>query len=421
MFHIAFGFHYFRKRNEKTRKGGCEFCGQEATLRTYEASKWFTLYHIIPIVPLGRKQIVHSCSRCSKHREAPIRSWKRSIQASFDEMERRYLADPGDLSTAMEMLHLIDLRFPEEQTIAFAQKIEQDIPGMETIGALAEWYEYLMRYKDAIRFYELLAQTEDSDALKRKRAELNFAVGEYTRAYTLLSSVTTADFKLDFQALFETAKALRRNGNAREGLLVMKHILATFGEQTKKESLFLDELESFETELHVAPIIPRRSLFRMEIVGPIVSGIVVIIGFIIANIVLAQMQTLYVVNGLSTSAGISVSGRMPFAVLHNEIVKVPIEEGDHTVSVTVPWTNYRIRLSINNSIIERFLMKHVFVVNVCGSGALIREKIVYAGSLASKEEPTTDLLVGKYFSALQGIDYPFTTPPEKITLDSSFK
>ena len=61
------GTTYYGKKNLKTYEGQCEFCHRVVDVQEYETRHWFVVL-LIPVIPLGRKQILDFCTACQRHR-----------------------------------------------------------------------------------------------------------------------------------------------------------------------------------------------------------------------------------------------------------------------------------------------------------------------------------------------------------------
>ena len=71
------GTHYYGKRNLQTRQGTCEHCHGQGQLSSYETRLWFVVL-FIPVIPLGRKQIIDQCRFCTRHRAASLGEFQRA-------------------------------------------------------------------------------------------------------------------------------------------------------------------------------------------------------------------------------------------------------------------------------------------------------------------------------------------------------
>ena len=89
------GTWYYGKKNLTTRRGTCQFCGREAQISDYETRLWFVVI-FLPIIPLGRKQILDDCSSCRRHRAVPVGEWERATQDAVHEAGEAAAKAPND-------------------------------------------------------------------------------------------------------------------------------------------------------------------------------------------------------------------------------------------------------------------------------------------------------------------------------------
>ncbi|HVR87126.1 MAG TPA: hypothetical protein VMU54_22565 [Planctomycetota bacterium] len=121
------GTHYYGKANLLERPGSCEFCGQPATIQSYDTRYWFVIL-FIPIIPLGRKRIIDQCGRCRRHRAAKLADWLQVRAKAMEEGMRKVVDQPGALEPLAE-LHRTCLVFGEwEKADQLGARMEQEFP-----------------------------------------------------------------------------------------------------------------------------------------------------------------------------------------------------------------------------------------------------------------------------------------------------
>lgn len=97
------GTQYYGKKNPRSYQGVCESCGRVATLTDYETG-YYIVVLFIPLIPLGRKQILADCGSCRRHRVMKLADWNRMREEAIDSGMDALAADPTDLSVALELL-----------------------------------------------------------------------------------------------------------------------------------------------------------------------------------------------------------------------------------------------------------------------------------------------------------------------------
>ena len=86
---------YCGKKNLHVRAGVCEHCKREVELASYETRLWFTIVWV-PIIPLGRKQVIDMCPFCQQHRVADWGSWQQAQEESLSKTEAALAERPDD-------------------------------------------------------------------------------------------------------------------------------------------------------------------------------------------------------------------------------------------------------------------------------------------------------------------------------------
>ena len=100
------GTTYYGKKNLKTAWGHCDFCNRDAELQEYETRLWFVVM-LVPLVPLGRKQILDYCTRCRHHRVLPLAKWEELKEKTIAEHTMALASDPDDPETSLKLLQAL--------------------------------------------------------------------------------------------------------------------------------------------------------------------------------------------------------------------------------------------------------------------------------------------------------------------------
>ena len=135
------GTQYYGQKNLTKEIGTCEYCNASAELSSYETGHYFVIL-FIPIIPLGRKQILDECPYCSRHRVVSVEQWERvreeAISASTDTLTTN-MDDPG---TAIEHLQTLTAFKQFEEANELAPAIEaQHKNDVDVQFFLGAWYE----------------------------------------------------------------------------------------------------------------------------------------------------------------------------------------------------------------------------------------------------------------------------------------
>ena len=78
------GTGYYGKKNIEKFDGICEKCRRGVQLRNYETRLWFCVLYL-PVIPLGKKQILNYCPSCTQHMAIEFAEWERIRQNEIDQ------------------------------------------------------------------------------------------------------------------------------------------------------------------------------------------------------------------------------------------------------------------------------------------------------------------------------------------------
>gem|GEM_PF-5288857 len=115
------GTGYWGRKNSRSRRGVCRFCGREATLTSYDARLCIVVF-FLPVLPIRKLRIIDDCSFCRRHWAAKRDEFEMSRQLGVSGALQQFLEQPSP-DTALET-HGIMLAFHEdEQAEGFRQEI----------------------------------------------------------------------------------------------------------------------------------------------------------------------------------------------------------------------------------------------------------------------------------------------------------
>ena len=97
------GTRYAGKKNLERFTGRCEFCRNVAELQNYETMLSVCIL-FIPIIPLGRKQILNDCQRCRRHRVTSLAKWREIKSNSIESSLAALAQQPNDPDAVCGML-----------------------------------------------------------------------------------------------------------------------------------------------------------------------------------------------------------------------------------------------------------------------------------------------------------------------------
>jgi len=135
------GTHYYGKKNLTKETGQCEFCGNVAELWTYETGYYFVLI-FIPLIPLGKKQILDDCRMCRQHRAIPAKEWARLREEALGSSTDKLTQGMDDPAAAIEHLQTLTAFKQFEEAKELAPAIEaQHSSDVDVQFFMGAWYE----------------------------------------------------------------------------------------------------------------------------------------------------------------------------------------------------------------------------------------------------------------------------------------
>lgn len=148
------GTQYYGKKNPRSYQGVCESCGRVGTLTDYETG-YYIVVLFIPLIPLGRKQILADCSSCRRHRVMKLSEWVRMREESVDAGMDRLADDPTDLQAALDLLgtmtYFNQMDDARDLAAATAKSHDEDVDAQLALGG---WHEQQNSHTQADACYK---------------------------------------------------------------------------------------------------------------------------------------------------------------------------------------------------------------------------------------------------------------------------
>src|SRR5262249_18698414 len=135
------GTTYYGKKNLKRYLAVCEHCRREVEMQDYETVYWFVVVYI-PVIPLGRKQILNYCTRCRRHHAASLAKWEELKEQSIAAHTAALAQNQDDPKASLELLGALTAfnRLDEADRLATGiQSGFDDRPEVQL--ALGQWYD----------------------------------------------------------------------------------------------------------------------------------------------------------------------------------------------------------------------------------------------------------------------------------------
>ena len=416
------GTTYYGKKHLERHHGVCDHCGHRGELQSYETRLWF-VFVFIPIIPLGKKQILDYCPKCRRHRAVAVEDWRRIGEDTLTKGMAELAEKPNDPEVAMRMHEMLVFFNKNEEAAKLAKLMASNFADNADVQMhLGAWYEKEQQADQADRCFERALEIDPNNHYARRAAAIGcIQKGELDRAQELLSCMDEPGPHCEPSALFLLASAYQQKGRHSEALAIFQKIKTRFPELAQKDKTFRRAVT--ESEKHLGKresMLPKAPLNWRLVAGGVVI-LLVIVGVIVADYYLKTHQTLYIVNQFSGQAALSIAGEGEFSVPGQSVEEITVPEGDFTVFIEMEHgVSESVDVTIKNSMAQRVAGDTAFILNVGGSAVLIWEQMKYS------ENPDPDDPDAYYyrlhhdsrFLTLRKIDYFFNEEfPDEVSID----
>jgi len=213
------GTMYYGKKNVQTRGGVCEHCGEVGDLRSYQTRLWVT-FVFIPVVPLGKKQIIDECPSCRRHRLVPVGQWQNLARDDLSESRAATDQDPQDEEAALDHFELAWRLGAAEEADRLAGELPGRFPNSAEVQiTLGSWHEAVGRNAQADAcFAEALRLDPDSKQARRAVGIALVEQGQLADARTLLAFMDEPGADQDAKVLAMLGKAYHEQGDHEQAL-----------------------------------------------------------------------------------------------------------------------------------------------------------------------------------------------------------
>jgi Flp pilus assembly protein TadD len=415
------GTHYYGKRNLQVRHGTCDQCKRPGQLTSYETRLWFVVV-FIPVIPLGRKQIVDQCPHCTRHRAASLGEFKRAGEQAVEEARRHAQQHPGDPDVAVR-LHATLVAFQQrEESHEQARAMEARFPDHAGVQMyLGAWHSQEGREDEAdARFERALAIEPDNHAAARAVAVGCMQKGDLARARDLLAFMQTPGPDQDPAVMVMLADAYQAGDDHQSALwwyrLALEGSPPLAADRKLRKRIKRSEAALGRTQSVVGEVPGARR--RRLTWAAVVVGLVAIP--LLVNHYMASRQMLHVVNRLPGQVTVTIDGRGEGTVVGQGREAIPIVEGTHQAAIRrQDGAETTVDFEIQNSLWQRFTGDSVFVLNPGGAADLIWEEAVYTATPDPNAEGRYRIHFGEEFVVFRDVDYAFEEFPNQISTESS--
>lgn len=416
----GFGTMYFRKRNRRQVEGVCESCHLPVKLENYETWLCFCVLHI-PLIPLGKKQILNHCPKCQCHYAVKLAEWRRAreeaIAASSAELAQR----PDDPDAAIKMHGTLEAYQQGEEAARFAE-------GMLTLFGhvarvqfyLGGWYEHVGRKEEADQcFARALALEPNHLPYKRAVALGEIERGNPATARTLLKDFEPPSEAFEPEIFLSLAKAYQRRGRHEQALELFQMLLAARPELSNKKS-FCQAVRISERALRsTVSFVPRVRFYHSPLFRTAAAAALIVAALVGGYYHVHSHRVVHFVNGLAVPIVVEVDGDRAVTVGPQSHAELSMAEGSHRAVVREPLGFEPVDFQISSHWSVGPFSAPAYVVDPTRSAIMLWEEAVYAVRLEDVPPVESQTRWGEAFVAYPHADYGFQEFPEGFTSNAS--
>lgn len=415
------GTTYYGKKNLRRHTGVCESCKHEVEMLDYETRLWFTVA-FIPLIPLGRKQVLNYCTACTGHMAVPVEQWNQITNEMAAESAREAAKNPTDTEAAIEQLFTLMSLDKRDQATRYAGELTRRFPdSAEVQMAVGTWWGLAGEDDKAdAAFAKALALTPDNLDARRAVGTGAIEQGDLVRARELLRFMEQPGEKQDLVVLAQLAcayQAAHMHDQAVDIFRIMLRSQASLRGDKRFRKMVYESQKALPMQ---EPVLPTQTFWQTRRFKWAAVLAVLAAAAFAADHFWAAEQTVHVINGLSAGVQVRIDGGEAIAVPPGGRVETRVPRGAHRAEMSGPnGMKDAVDFSIDSTFLLGMFDDSVRVLNAFGSGVVLWQKAGYATSAKRAGEPETKWYVGQSYFTLDEPDYLFTKMPEKVDLESS--
>ena len=256
------GTQYYGKKNPRVYQGVCESCQRQVRLTDYETGHYFVVLYV-PLIPLGKKQILGDCSACRRHQAMPLAEWERIREESLEKGLNDLAENMQDPAKALELLGRMTVfnQMDEAMDLASATS-KQHHNDFETQVHLGSWYEEHGQTKLSDQcLARAIELNPDHPTSKRIQGIEAIQKGDLKDAANHFEALRTSDESYDASLFYMLANAYQAKEMHAEALEEFKDMMER-NPQFANDKTFRKAVKKSEKSLgNPTSILPKKGLF----------------------------------------------------------------------------------------------------------------------------------------------------------------
>lgn len=417
------GTMYYGKRNREAYHGVCDSCNRAVELSNYETGHWF-VFLFIPVIPLGRKQILADCSHCRRHRVVSVAEWRKISDEGINEGMSALRENPDSPEAAITTLHTLVAFRKHDTATTLAEGLPAKFPESAEIHLeVGSWFAELHRDQEAADCFKKAFELDPNNLdAKRALAVSQLVSGDPVSMRRFLQEEPAFTAEHDPSLYVALGKALHEKGLHPEAVDVYREVMAAVPEAGRdKELRRLIQTAERASGLSgssgsILPEIPWHR--RPAILWPGIAA-ALLIAAVAINYWIASRRTLFITNGFSVPMTVALDEGAPREVPSKGWISVPVAEGAHVAAIRVgELPEQRETFDVESGVASRFFRDPCFVLNPGGGSVIVWQQATYSSVPAPEDENAYHAHVGEPFVTYDDVDYAFREFPRELRMKS---
>lgn len=412
------GTRYAGRSNVEITQGQCEHCHSMTSLETYETRLWFCFLYI-PLIPLGRKQILDYCQTCTWHRAINWSEWDRIRSEAISESASLLRDQQESPEAGLQMLGtLIGFRKRDEATRLARLLKDQHEDHFAVQMQAGGWLEHAGLQQEAEECFERAWELEPENPAARRAWGMTLAERGHLEEARPLLGLQVLNESADPGMLLYYAMQCQKHDRDAEALEAFEEALRKSPALAKDKSFRQMVRQSEMRSGREKSILPRRSIlsqagFWWAAVPATAALIYVAIAWFAA-----QNRTLHIVNGTPQDLSVVLDGGSPITVPASSRTQTTLAEGTHQWQITSPEVLAdRGEVTLQTGFWMRpFRWKPVFILDPSRTAVTVVEEAIYAEH-AADGRVNQQAHVGELLVQHEQVDFLFTELPTEIHSD----
>ncbi len=413
------GTSYYGKKNLAKSNAVCPACHRLTQLASYETGHYFVVLYI-PIIPLGRKQIIDDCPHCMKHRVVPLKQWREIKQNAIAHSTHELMQNVNDSKAALKHLASLTAFGERAEAKELAEAIgSQHADNAEVQFLLGAWYEHTGDQAGGDRCFDQAYRLEPKNASYARAKVMGLMEqGQLDAARKLLrESIEPPSPNFDANIYFRLATLFQTAGRDRDALELFALLKDRPNFQADRN--FRNAVARSERLTGSStPLLDKVPWFRRRGIWLLVLGAIILFGFFGGGWFLGMNQPLHVLNGLSQSIKIQIDNGKSLTVPSEGRFVAKVSEGRHVVRVLEPSGQGEPReFSVQTPFWKRFYSRPILLLDPLQTCITYWEETKYSVT-PNANDGSMEVRAAELFYWFPPVDYLFQNFPDSLEVDS---